>query len=72
MTFFYLPALLATCFARLASGLDARSALRLPLLPPIHAATPRTASSPHFCPHLPLLFQVAAPWATGPAASALA
>jgi protein-S-isoprenylcysteine O-methyltransferase Ste14 len=32
MTFSYLPALLATCFARLACVLDARSALRLPRL----------------------------------------
>jgi hypothetical protein len=32
MTFSHLPAPLATCFARLASALDVRSALRLPLL----------------------------------------
>jgi hypothetical protein len=32
MTFCHLPALLATCFARLASALDARSARRLPRL----------------------------------------
>src|SRR5947209_1103854 len=32
MTFSHLPALLATCFARLACALDARTALRLPLL----------------------------------------
>jgi hypothetical protein len=32
MTFSHLPALLATCFARLATVLDRRSALRLPLL----------------------------------------
>jgi hypothetical protein len=32
MTFSHLPALLATCFARLATALDCRSAVRLPLL----------------------------------------
>ena len=32
MTFSHLPAFLATCFARLATALDRRSALRLPLL----------------------------------------
>jgi hypothetical protein len=32
MTFSHLPAFLATCFARLATALDRRSALRLPVL----------------------------------------
>jgi hypothetical protein len=32
MTFSHLPAFLATCFTHLATALDARTALRLPLL----------------------------------------